>query len=350
MTKLNWQPFELGEVFNIRASNSGIDKNKLKELEGDVPYITRTELNNGVGDYVGEEQKTVYKKDDGNVITIGLDTQTVHYQPTSFYTGQNIQILEHKHLNEQVAHFIIPLLKVLMGKFSWGSTGATLTRLKRSKIVMPVKDDGTPDWAYMEQQSKMKQIHSRRKIIDFLNKELVKIGKYNTVFLKDVKWKAFNIEDIAIVKSGNDWTYKDRKRGNVPFIGASSIGNGVTDYVNPDSKPKYVAKGAISINRNGSIGYSFYHPYEAYFSGDTRFIKIKAENEASEYSSIFIKKAIEKQRYKYMYGYKMGTERIKKQSLMLPVTLNGEPDYDFMNNYIKGLKYNSITAAIDFLN
>lgn len=37
------------------------------------------------------EQPLHYKVDEGNVITIGLDTQTVFYQPASFYTGQNIQ-------------------------------------------------------------------------------------------------------------------------------------------------------------------------------------------------------------------------------------------------------------------
>ena len=40
--------------------------------------------------FVGNQSER-YCMDNGNVITIGLDTQTVFYQPTSFYTGQNIQ-------------------------------------------------------------------------------------------------------------------------------------------------------------------------------------------------------------------------------------------------------------------
>lgn len=34
------------------------------------------------------EQSLRYKVDEGNVITIGLDTQTVFYQPTSFIQGR----------------------------------------------------------------------------------------------------------------------------------------------------------------------------------------------------------------------------------------------------------------------
>ena len=34
--------------FNIRSTNSGIDKNKLLENTGDIPYVTRSNLNNGI--------------------------------------------------------------------------------------------------------------------------------------------------------------------------------------------------------------------------------------------------------------------------------------------------------------
>lgn len=139
----------------MRASLSGIDKNKLLDCkEPDIPYITRSNFNNGVAMFVGKEQKVKYKIDDGNVITIGLDTQTVFYQPHSFYTGQNIQVLYNEHLNRYVAKFIIPLLKMQVSKLSWGGNGATLGRLKRMQLLLPVSYDGQPDYDYMEQYSK----------------------------------------------------------------------------------------------------------------------------------------------------------------------------------------------------
>ncbi|MBS9782175.1 MAG: hypothetical protein KGV43_00015 [Arcobacter sp.] len=55
-----------------------------------------------------------------NVISIGLDTQTVFYQNSKFYTGQNIQILSNQNLNYENAMFIIPLLKIQRQKFSGG--------------------------------------------------------------------------------------------------------------------------------------------------------------------------------------------------------------------------------------
>ena len=45
--------------------------------------------------------------------------------------------------------FVIPLLKRQMQKFNWGGNGATLSRLRRQKIMLP-ELDGQPDFNYME--------------------------------------------------------------------------------------------------------------------------------------------------------------------------------------------------------
>ena len=92
--------------------------------------------------------------DPGNVITIGLDTQTVFYQPRNFYTGQNIQILEQANLNCYNAMFIIPLIKQQMVKFNWGGNGATLGRLSRTKIALPVVPANKADWDFMSRYAR----------------------------------------------------------------------------------------------------------------------------------------------------------------------------------------------------
>lgn len=103
-------------------------------------------------------QASKYKIDEGNVITIGLDTQTVFYQPAPFYTGQNIQVIKHPQLDRYNAQFLIVAIKKLVRKFSWGSYGATLTRLRKSKIYLPVTKQGEIDFRFMS--SFMKQIET----------------------------------------------------------------------------------------------------------------------------------------------------------------------------------------------
>lgn len=170
LTDRKWRDFPIGGddgVFEIKATKSGIDKNKLNPKVGNIPYITRSEIDNGINLFVTEKQSDKYKTDEKNVITIGLDTQTVFYQNTAFYTGQNIQVLRNNNLNHKVAMFIIPLLKIQMKKFSWGSTGATLGRLNKTKIMLPVKKDNSPDWQFMENYIKQIELRQRKEINNY---------------------------------------------------------------------------------------------------------------------------------------------------------------------------------------
>lgn len=200
LTDREWKAFYISDekengVFKLRASLSGIDKNKLLDSnEFSIPYITRSDFNNGVSLFVGKEQKDKFKIDNGNVITIGLDTQTVFYQPYPFYTGQNIQVLYNDHLNKYVAKFIIPLLKMQVSKLSWGGNGATLGRLKRMQLLLPISDDGQPDYAFMEMFIKEREAQKRKEYLDYCKEQLKIFGVgYNLIPLADKKWKAFFI-------------------------------------------------------------------------------------------------------------------------------------------------------------
>ena len=133
LDELKWHEFFLTDVFSLNATKSSIDRCKLNGISGNIPYITRTDTNNGWDGLVGKQYD--YQNDEGNVITIGLDTQSVFYQPIPFYTGQNIQILSSPKLNKYVACSIVPLLKIQLKKFNWGGNGATLGRLKRLRIL-----------------------------------------------------------------------------------------------------------------------------------------------------------------------------------------------------------------------
>lgn len=143
------------------------------------------------------------------------------------------------------------------------------------------------------------------------------------------KWKAFKISDICSVSSGCDIYDAERIIGNNPYITSSAQNNGIKYFVS-NINGSYDA-GAISVNRNGSVGYAFYHKYYALYSNDCRKIKLKCGN--SDATSLFLTNQIMLQKNKYNYGYKMGTSRLKKQYIMLPVDDKGNPDYEYMEQY-----------------
>lgn len=342
LNKKEWEDFCLDDLFNITSTSSGIDKCRLINLEGNIPYITRTDKNNGYELYVGV-QDSKYKVDCHNVITIGLDTQTVFYQQHPFYTGQNIQILQSLHLNKYIALFIIPMIKILMQKFNWGGNGATLTRLKRSRILLPVIRHGEPDYKFMEdyikeRKTKLKNQYKEhvRSLVDNLYKKVS----------FDKEWQDFTISKIFEIKAGKRLTKANMKQGNIPFIGATDSNNGITNFVsNENASTDYKVLG---VNYNGSVVETFYHPYKCTFSDDVKRFSTK-EVVGNKYIYLFLKNAILKQKCKYMYGYKFNENRMLKQRIMLPVNSKGEPDYKFMGDYMKYLEQKKLLEYLEYI-
>lgn len=57
--------------------------------------------------------------------------------------------------------------------------------------------------------------------------------------------------------------------------------------------------------------------------------------------AIFISVLIEREKYRYAYGRKFGTKRMMDTEIKLPVLENGQPDCQFMEDYIKSLRYSA---------
>ena len=152
----------------------------------------------------------------------------------------------------------------------------------------------------------------------------------NDLSFMGIKWDSFMITDIAEIISGRIIPEDERIAGNIPYVTSSAMNNGVTHFIGNVNDT--LESECISVNSNGSVGYAFYHPYEALYSSDCRKLRLKYKN---KYASIFIAVSITSQHEKYNYGYKLGTARLMRQKIMLPVNQNGEPDYAFMERFMK---------------
>ena len=342
---VEWREFFIGGeegIFDIKATKSGIDKNKLNVEKGNIPYITRSDVDNGINLFVTDDQNKKYKMDQGNVITIGLDTQTVFYQANPFFTGQNIQVLSRDNLNKNISMFIIPLIKIQMEKFNWGGNGATLSRLNRTKIMLPIDKFNNPNWTFMEEYINERNSKQREDLKDYYKCRLLDLI-INPEVLTDVEWREVFIEEVAEIYSGKDIYEKERTMGDTPYITATANNNGIGYFVGNNNKT--LDSECISVNRNGSVGYAFYHCYEALYGNDTRKLKPFRKN---KYTALFIAHAITSQKDKYGYGYKMGTGRLKRQKIMLPVS-GGEINYKYMENFVKNIEKKQIKNVLKYL-
>ena len=154
-------------------------------------------------------------------------------------------------------------------------------------------------------------------------------------------WAAFAIQDVCEIVSGQDIYERERIAGNTPYITSTANNNGIGYFISNQNTT--LEKDCISVNRNGSVGYAFYHPYHALFGNDTRKLRPKYLN---KYTSLFLTACIEKQRIKYGYGYKMGTGRLKKQKILLPVDTSNQPDWINIERFMQQMELEKIICYL----
>ncbi|MBW1616930.1 MAG: restriction endonuclease subunit S [Deltaproteobacteria bacterium] len=149
----NWKYFFIGELFYLKKAKP-VHALLLEDVEnGNLPYITRTNSNNGVERFITDNNRFDENFNQENCISVGGESLSSFYQFERFIAGNNITLLYNKDLNKYNALFFNTILtKDLQKKFNYGR-GATKTRLGKLKIKLPSKNN-LPDWEYMEKYIK----------------------------------------------------------------------------------------------------------------------------------------------------------------------------------------------------
>lgn len=340
-------------LFQIKSTSSGVDGIRLKEGSDDsLPYITRTDANNGIGRFTASENET-FGVDSGGCITIGLDTQTVFWQPSDFITGQNIHVVTADVLNENIAFFLIPIFKIQLEKFNWGGNGATLGRLKRSKIILPSDVNGEPDWEFMQAYVIERKERLIKRQLAFLEHEIEAMGGCID-FKEETEWQPFSIGELFhtfVNGKGRGLNHlKKVQYGGIEYIGATNRNDGVLCFVEVDSEAvKMIQPGnCIGFIRNGdgSAGYAIYREGEFISTSDVMYGYADWLNEST---GRFFVVAQDKIKAKYSHGHKRSAERLKSDRVMLPVGTDGSPNWLYMEQYEKRLRVEKLKTSRRFL-
>lgn len=344
-------------LFSIATTSSSIDGIRL--IDGDnktLPYVTRSDANNGIARFVSLNNLS-YGYDKAGCITVGLDTQTAFWQPNAFVTGQNIQIITGAVLDESCAQFLIPLLRNQMSaKFNWGGNGATLGRMKSLELMLPVTNDGTPDYDYMTEYTQKKREAMLEKYRAYLEKRISELSEMVDIPALDEKeWSPYAIVELFtlfVPGKGKGLNHLSKTDNNgINYIGATNRNNGVLCYVaNDDNASKMILQGnciGFIKNGDGSAGYAIYKA-EAFIS--TSDVIYGYADWLNRYTGLFFVAAQDMIENKYSHGYKRNRQHLDADRVMLPVNDTGEPDYDYMEQYAKNMmlkKYKQYLAYID---
>lgn len=164
--------------------------------------------------------------------------------------------------------------------------------------------------------------------------------------LDEKEWREFSLETIFTVSPGKRLETRNKVPGNRPFIGATDNGNGVTGFVGNDNVSK--DSNVLGVNYNGAPCIAFYHPYECIITDDVKRLHLRNHDD-NEFVLLFFTTIFAMQRSKYSYGYKFKEKRMLRQKLMVPINDSGEPDYAYMEQYVKNLMLRKYEQYLAFL-
>lgn len=251
-------------------------------------------------------------------------------------------------LSEDNGVFIARCLSSNKAIFSHGHSW-TGRRLLSTKTMLPVNAEGEPDYKYMAEYTQQKRKALQEKYRTYAEECIAKLGKHIKIpSISQKNWEAFLISDIFNILPGKRLVASDSTPGDRPFIGALDNSNGIARFVS--DKNASLDSNVLGVNYNGNgMVIGFYHPYECIFSDDVKRFHLK-HHEDNAFVLLFMKVAILQQKSKFGYLYKFNSERMANTRIMLPVTDDGTPDYEYMEQYAKNLmlrKYKQYLTYLD---
>lgn len=325
----SWKEFRLGDLFSEMYKAEAHVKGELEcydvPLDNTIRFVSRTEMNNGCDCYVLNNGLSGIEK--ANAIAIGDTTATCFYQGEDFVCGDHMVICRADWINLHTALFIISILKQEKYKYSYGRA-FKMELISNTMLKLPAADN-EPDWNYMEQYIK-----------SLNHNPLTTINKSENVLQLNIEnWKEFKVGDffdihptkfIEGVSAGDCVNY------GVPLVVNSAENNGIAGLC--DMLP--TEEGNIVTFSDTTDGNTFFYqpkPFIGFAHVQGMYPKTRkwSKEELLFLSTIMMFDS----KGKYSYGRKMRRDIILEIKIKLPVDKTGNPDWQFMKNYIKSLPY-----------
>lgn len=311
----------LNKIFKIQYGNQ-FDLNKLESDEGaTINFVSRSSQDLGVICKV-HSYKNVEPFPPG-LITItlgGTYLLSSFVQQGKFYTAQNIKVLTPK--NEMTFEEKIFYCKIIeSNRYRYSSHGREANKTLNGLLV--------PD----EMPAHLKKI----RFGDLLKENENSVIK-DKILLESKNWQIFELSSLFIVSASSDKLINDLTiGGRTPYISSTEKNNGVFEYV--EEHPTNKAN-TITANRGGSVGFFFYQPADYLATPvDVRILTPKFN--LNKYIGLFLTTILKLEKFKFNYSRKMGTDRLQSLKIKLPTTKDNNPDFEYMERFIKSLPYSA---------
>ncbi|MCI7587585.1 MAG: restriction endonuclease subunit S [Campylobacter sp.] len=317
--------------------------------DGNIPLINEISTNNGLSKYA-----TPTKVFTRNAITISINyATTVFYQSMDFCASVNISILKNdKILNKKRALFIISQLRKINQKYDY-TQKISKDKINDTKIQLPITASGEIDFDFME--SFIAELEAER--VRELEAYLKASGLSDTTLNPDEKsalntwnsriWQEFRIGDFFDIR-------------NTTGLNTDKLNDGLEyDYITRTSNNQGILKTTGLVNQSnlneagvwslGLLQMDFFYRKRQWYAG--QFVrKIIPKIKLSKNAILFFTTLLNCQK-KILLSVLVRNvdETFRNLKIQLPITANGEIDFEFMESFIKAIQKECIKGVDSYL-
>ena len=373
--------FRIGDLFDI-INNPQLDKENFIFSEREkYPYFTRTENNNGIYGYVKyfDDAHLI----PGNSLAVGMISMQFHYMQHDFYAGQFTKTLipKFRGFNENLAMYFIAILNKHSEYYQSYLVRHFKEKISETVVELPVIEHSDLnheytvddiDWQYMEdrikelEEDRIKELDAYLKVTNLDDYELTdedrkvlslsrKSSPNETDSLEtdcqngQVRFREFKIVDIFEVKNTKCFMQSDVifSSGNTPYVTASDRNNSIMTYI--ECSPEQVDKGHCIFIGGKTLTFSYQD--QDFVSNDSHNLALylKRPKTLSRYVYMYMISSLQKSlKSKYYWGDSISNRKIQKDTFTLPVTPDGEPDFDYMERYIRAIEKLTIADVVKY--
>ena len=321
-----------------------------RPIEGSLPVISGQTTNNGVKYYTSDNYSANEVFEDCLTMTTRGESGRVFYHPGKFLLANNVLVMKMPKYSKNVMLYLGTVIEKVCRSTNY-SVYPTKDSLKTKTIFLPVTPSGEIDFDYMEQYIEKIEKQYIEKIEKQYTEKITLMLKASgldnyqlteeekAVLKEEKEKKEFKIEELFETIPTNRLHYKagdykvKTKIADLPATTCSNSNQMLTCYV--PRKGATILKNCISVTANGDAT-CFYQPNEFTILQDS--YAIKAKNECSENVYLYFVAVLQKVlKVKYSWTNKSGWNKLKNDTIWLPINPEGEIDFDYMEKYISAI-------------
>lgn len=311
---------KLEEYFTLTYGTSlAFESLELDSANG-IPFISRISNNNGFINRVKRiENIQANPKNTISCVLNGYAVLECFLQKEDWYSSYHVMYLTPKiKLSEKQMLYYCMIIKANKYKYSFGRQA---NRTLKNILIPSIEE--IPEYV---EKIKIPQPPVSKPLMD------------KTLKLDTKNWKEFTVDELFKVSKGCEGAQTESEKGDIPFISAVLENNGVQGFI--DDAVKIFDGNIITVPVMGAaIGQSFYQKNKCCVSNNVNVLVPRFK--MTEYVGLFLSILLRLEKFRFNYGRILSQGRLKKISISLPATLEGSPDWQFMENYIKSLSYSS---------